>query len=346
MLDFRPTEDYEQVVSISDSSIGLKVIIAIHSTVLGPALGGTRMFSYLSDDDALKDALRLSKAMSYKASAAGLNLGGGKAVIIGDSLKDKNDSLLRAYGRYINSLGGRYITAADIGTGQKDLNIISKETKYVAGDSGRLDSAPYTAYGVYKGIKASVKEVYGMDSLKGLTIAVQGLGNVGYNLCRNLYEEDAALVITDVDEVALHRASAEFNAKAVPPEEIFDIKCNVFSPCAMGGVINSVTIPRLKCDIVAGGANNVLEELQDGDILYEKGIVYIPDYIINAGGLISVAEQGNGCSKKIMEKTEKIYYRIRDILSQARSEGIAPYKVADMIAYERIQKAKNNRITQ
>ena len=332
-------DPYEQVVFAYDNLSGLKAIIAIHNTNLGPALGGTRMYPYEHEEDALQDVLRLSRGMTYKAAAAGLNLGGGKGVIIADPRKQKTEKLLQAYGWYVDGLSGRYITAPDMGTCQEDMDVIIKETSYVTGtskDSG--DPSPFTAYGVYKGIKAAVEKEYGRSSLKGLVIVVQGLGNVGYNLCRYLYREDATLVVTDFDKLRVNRAVREFQASPVSPGDILNVECDIFAPCAMGGVLNSLTIPYLKCRIISGAANNVLEiEQEHAEELYQMGIVYVPDYIINAGGLISVSDHfWNYNREYTLEKIEGIYDTVLDVLSEAERENISPFEAANQIAYKRV----------
>ncbi|WP_366924210.1 leucine dehydrogenase [Metallumcola ferriviriculae] len=331
--------DYEQLVYAYDQYTGLKAIIAIHDTTLGPALGGTRMWPYISEEEALDDVLRLSRGMTYKAAAAGLNLGGGKAVIIGHPQKDKNEKLFRSYARYIDSLGGRYITAEDVGTCQSDMNIIKQETRHVVGVT--RDPSTFTAFGVLQGIKAAVKEVYGRDSLEGLTVAIQGLGNVGFKLCDYLNKEGAALVVTDINQAAIKKAVAEFGAKAVEPHKIYGVNCNIFAPCALGAVVSDITIPSLKCEIIAGAANNVLESNHNGDFIQQLGILYVPDYIINAGGVINVEEEliGNN-EKQTLQKVAKIYDTTRKVINLAKTQGIPTYRAADLLATKRIQQAK------
>lgn len=340
-IRFIEREPYEQVVYFYDPVTNLKAIIAIHDTTLGPALGGTRMWAYATEDEALRDVLRLSKGMTLKAAAAGLDLGGGKAVIIGDSCQDKTENLLRMYGKYVERLGGWYITAPDVGTNQQDMDVIAAETGYVVGTTGGSgDPSPFTAYGVWMGMKAAVKELYGKDSLNGLTVAVQGLGNVGYSLCRYLHNDGAKLVITDINYAAVEQACKEFNAQCVDTEEIYSIQCDVFAPSALGAVINEFTLTQLKCAIIAGPANNILESDRDGDVVHQKGICYVPDYITNSGGLINVADQLYGYDKnRVMKKVSNIYHTVSKVLALSKSEDVPTYKAADMLAMERIRKA-------
>lgn len=303
--------DYEQVLFCQDKNSGLKAIIALHDTTLGPALGGTRMWTYATEEAAVEDALRLAKGMTYKNAAAGLDLGGGKTVIIGDPRKDKNPELFRAFGRYIQSLNGRYITAEDVGTTVEDMDLIHLETDYVTGISPEFGSSgnpsPVTAYGVYMGMKAAAKEAFGSDSLEGKTVAVQGVGNVAYSLCEHLYKEGAKIIVTDINEQAVKRAAEAFKATAIDPDDIYDVDCDIYAPCALGATINDETIHRIKAKVIAGSANNQLKLPKHGDMLHEKGIVYAPDYIINAGGVINVADELNGYNRnRVMKKVEII----------------------------------------
>ncbi|TFE03178.1 branched-chain amino acid dehydrogenase [Jeotgalibacillus salarius] len=340
--------DYEQLVFCQDKNSGLKAIIAIHDTTLGPALGGTRMWTYDTEADAIEDALRLAKGMTYKNAAAGLNLGGGKTVIIGDPLKDKNDEMFRAFGRYIQGLAGRYITAEDVGTTVKDMDLIHEETDYVTGISPAFGSSgnpsPVTAYGVYRGIKAAAKEAYGSDSLEGKTIAVQGVGNVAFTLCRHLHEEGAKLIVTDINKEAVQRAVDEFGAKAVEINEIYSVECDIFAPCALGAIINDNTLEVLKADVIAGAANNQLKETKHGDILHERGIVYAPDYVINAGGVINVADELNGYNReRAMKNVEKVYDNVSRVFEIAKRDGVPSYLAADRMAEERIESMAKSR---
>lgn len=332
--------DYEQVVLCHDAASGLKAIIAIHDTTLGPALGGCRMWTYASENEAIEDALRLARGMTYKNAAAGLNLGGAKTVVIGDPKKDKSEALFRALGRYIESLGGRYITAEDVGTNVQDMEYIRMETKYVAGlGEGSGDPSPFTALGVFQGIKAACREVFGNDDVAGRKVAIQGVGNVGFNLAKFLKKAGAELIVTDIFEENVKRAVNELGAKAVKPDEIIGADCDVFAPCALGAIINDDTINKLKCKIVAGSANNQLKEERHGDILQQKGILYVPDYIINAGGVINVAaelEPGGYIKEKATRKVEALYDAVLEVIEIAKKENIPTYKAADRLAENRI----------
>ncbi|SDH36023.1 branched-chain amino acid dehydrogenase [Alteribacillus bidgolensis] len=340
--------NYEQVVVCQDKASGLKAIIVIHDTTLGPALGGTRMWRYDSEEAAFEDALRLAKGMTYKNAAAGLNLGGGKTVIIGDPRKDKNEEMFRAFGRYIQGLNGRYITAEDVGTTVEDMDIIHDETDFVTGISPAFGSSgnpsPVTAYGVYVGMKAAAKEAFGSDELTGKVIAVQGVGNVSYHLCKLLNEEGAVLIVTDIHKESVERAVRDFNAKAVDPDSIFDVECDIFSPCALGAVINDDTINRLKAKVIAGAANNQLKKDEHGEMLHEKDIVYAPDYVINAGGVINVADELYGYNReRAMKKVEGVYDNIKKVIDISKRDRIPTYLAADRLAEERIEKMKDSR---
>ncbi|MFA8438849.1 Glu/Leu/Phe/Val dehydrogenase [Pueribacillus sp. YX66] len=341
-------DDFEQVLFCQDKHSGLKAIIAIHDTTLGPALGGTRMWMYENEEQALEDALRLAKGMTYKNAAAGLNLGGGKSVIIGDPKKDKSEELLRAFGRYIQTLNGRYITAEDVGTTVEDMDLIYEETDYVTGISPAFGSSgnpsPVTAYGLYKGMKAAVLEAFGTESLQGKTIAVQGVGNVAYHLCKYLHEEGAHLIVTDINKDAVKKVVDAFQAEAVKPEDIYSVECDIFSPCALGGIINDETIEKLKAKVIAGSANNQLKEEKHGMLLFERGIVYAPDYVINAGGVINVADELYGYNReRAMKKVESIYDKISKIIEISKREQIPTSKAADRMAEERIEKMHRSR---
>jgi leucine dehydrogenase len=336
---------HEQVVFCHDAESGLDSIIAIHDTTLGPALGGTRMWPYRSTHEALVDVLRLSEGMTYKAAVADLELGGGKAVIIGDSKRDKTPELLRAHGRFVDTLGGRYITAEDVGIGVEDMEYVYEETRHVTGirssPQGSGDPSPVTAFGVYNGIKASCKQKLGSDDLKGVRIAVQGAGHVGYYVCENLAADGAVLSICDIDAERVHKVVDDFGATPVEPDAIYDVDCDVFAPCALGAIINDATLRRLRCQIVAGGANNQLEEDRHGDALDAKGILYAPDYVINAGGLINVYGEIVGYGlETAKEKAYGIYGTLLSIYEIAAEEGIPTYRAADRLARERIRKAR------
>jgi leucine dehydrogenase len=333
---------HEQVVFCSDKDSGLKAIIAIHDTTLGPALGGLRMWPYKNDDDALDDVLRLSHGMTYKAAIAGLNLGGGKAVIIGDPRKDKSEALFRSFGRFIEGLAGRYITAEDVGTSVADMEWIRQETKYVTGiqsRGGSGDPSPFTAYGVYHGIKAACKHRFGSDSIEGKTVAVQGAGSVGGYLIEHLCNEGAKVVVTDIYEervkVLMDRLE---NVSAVEPDEIYDVECDVFSPAALGGSINDQTIDRIKASIIAGAANNQLrDELRHAQALKERDILYVPDYVINAGGLINVYVELEGYSEdRALHMAGNIYDIVLQIIELAEANSILTVVASNHLAEERI----------
>lgn len=340
--------DYEQLIFCQDNASGLKAIIAIHDTTLGPALGGTRMWTYATEEQAIEDALRLSRGMTYKNAAAGLNLGGGKTVIIGDPFKDKNENMFRALGRFIQSLNGRYITAEDVGTTVNDMDIIHDETDYVTGVSQAFGSSgnpsPVTAYGVYLGMKASAKEAFGDDNLQGKIIAVQGLGNVAYTLCNYLHKDGAKLIVTDINKKAVERVVNDFNAIAVDPNDIYKQKVDIFSPCALGAIFNDETIPQLKAKVIAGSANNQLKESQHGKTIHELGIVYAPDYVINAGGVINVADELYGYNReRAMKRVETIYDNLTKIFEISKQENIPTYLAANRLAEQRIESVSKSR---
>lgn len=348
LFPYLETYEYEQLLFCHDSTSGLKAIIAVHDTTLGPALGGTRMWTYESEEAAIEDALRLARGMTYKNAAAGLNLGGGKTVIIGDPQKDKSEALFRAFGRFIQGLNGRFITAEDVGTTVADMDIIHEETDYVTGISPEFGSSgnpsPVTAYGVYRGMKAAVKEAFGTDNLEGRTVAVQGVGNVAYVLCRYLHKEGVRLIVTDIKKSAVQRAVAEFGAVAVEPDEIYDVTCDIFAPCAMGAVINDDTIPRLKAKVIAGSANNQLKDTKHGTIIHEMGMVYAPDYVINAGGVINVADELYGYNReRAMRKVEMIYDNMAKVFEISKQDGLPASIAADRMAEERIEKMRRSR---
>ncbi len=335
---------HEQVVFCHDEPTGLKAIIGIHNTVLGPALGGTRMWNYASDQEALVDVLRLSRGMTFKAAISGLNLGGGKAVIIGDARKMKNEAFLRRFGKFVQSLGGRYITAEDVNMKTRDMEYIAMETRYVTGlpdtKGGGGDPSPVTAYGTFLGMKAAAKKVYGSDSLAGKKVAVQGVGQVGGYLVDYLSKENAEVFITDIAEDRLAELGKEYGAKVVGMDEVYDLDVDIYAPCALGATLNDNTINRLKCQIVAGAANNQLEnEKIHGKMLIDKGIVYAPDFLINAGGLINVyAEYLGGYKRELAyQQAEKIYDTCLDILNKSEAEGISSQEAAIKLAQLRIE---------
>lgn len=348
---------HEKVVIFGDKDLGLNAIIAIHDTTLGPALGGCRMWGYNESKNPLYagmlDALKLSMAMTYKASAAGLDLGGGKAVIVKDPStisEEEREKIFIRFGEFVESLNGKYITAEDVGTNVKDMANIMKSTKYVVGIpeeyGGSSDPSPVTAYGVFMGIKACLKEVFGTESLEGKIVAIEGVGNVGYNLAKYLYKEGAELIVSDIVEEKAERAAKEFNAKITKPGKIYEKKCHIFSPCALGGSLNSKTIPKLRCKIVAGAANNQLKNSKsDGERLAKKGILYAPDYVINAGGLINVSMEPAISGKpydreKTLKKVENIYYRLLEIFKISKEKDIPTNVAADLMAEERIIRAR------
>ena len=330
---------HEQVVLCHEPSCGYRGIIAIHNTTLGPALGGTRFWNYGSDEEAFIDALRLARGMTYKAAVAGLNLGGGKSVIIGDNRTTRREEIFRAHGRFIESLGGRYITAEDVGTSEADMDYVNMETEHVTGMSGTSgDPSPVTAYGVYRGIKAAAQEKFGSDDLAGKRVTVQGVGHVGYYLCQYLADEGAELIVTDIDAERIERVVREFGARSVSPADIYGVEADVYAPSALGATINDKTIPQLKVQIVAGAANNVLAEERHGDELHARGILYAPDYVINGGGLISVYGELNAwTAEQSMRKASDIYGTLLRIFERAREEGIPTYRAADRVAETRIE---------
>ena len=339
-------EDYEQLVFCHDKTSGLKAIIAIHDTTLGPALGGCRMWDYASEEEAIDDVLRLAKGMTYKNAAAGLNLGGGKTVIIGKP-EQKSEFMFRALGRYVNSLNGRYITAEDVNTTVQDMDYIYEETPYVTGISESYGSSgnpsPKTAYGVYISMKRTAKEAFGDDSLKGKKIAVQGVGNVAYTMCEYLHEEGAELIVTDINEDSVQRAVDNFGAQAVGIDEIYSVDADIFAPCALGGILNDETIPQLKAKAVCGSSNNQLKDIaKHSKMLQDHGIVYAPDFVVNAGGVINVADELQGYNEeRATKKIEEMYDQIGKIFDIAKRENITTAEAADRLAEERIEGYKN-----
>ncbi len=330
---------HEQLVVCSDPSAGYRGIIAIHSTTLGPALGGTRFWKYATDEEAIVDALRLSRGMTYKNAVAGLNLGGGKAVIIGDNKTKSREMIFRAHGRFVESLGGRYVTAEDVGTSPADMDFVQMETEYVAGLAGRSgDPSPVTAHGVFRTIEASAKFRWGSDDLTGKTISLQGCGHVGYYLAKELAAAGAKLIVTDIDAERVKRVVSEFGATAVKPDEIYGVKADIFAPCALGAIINDKTIPQLKVEIVAGGANNQLAEPRHGEVLEEKGLLYAPDYVANAGGVINVySELAGWDSSRSLRKADEIYDTILGVFEIAKQDGLPTYQAADRLAERRLK---------
>lgn len=340
--------DYEQVLFCHDKASGLKAVIAIHDTTLGPALGGCRMWTYVTEDAAVEDALRLARGMTYKNAAAGLNLGGGKTVIIGDPFQEKNEEMFRALGRFIQGLNGRYITAEDVGTTVADMDLIHEETDYVTGISPAFGSSgnpsPVTAYGVYLGMKAAAKEAYGDEALSGRTVAVQGLGNVAYTLCEYLHKEGAKLIVTDINAKAVERVVQDFRAKAVAPDDIYKQQADIFSPCALGAILNDDTISQLTVKVIAGSANNQLAESRHGQKLHELGIIYAPDYVINAGGVINVADELYGYNReRAMKRVGSIASSLTKIFAISKEQNIPTYVAANRLAEERIARVAKSR---
>jgi leucine dehydrogenase len=329
---------HEQVLLSHDPSCGYFGIIAIHDTTLGPALGGTRFWQYASTDEAITDALRLARGMTYKSAVAGINLGGGKSVIVGDNKRTDREALFRAHGRFIETLGGRYITAEDIGTSPADMEYIKLETDHVAGLLGLSgDPSPVTGYGVYVGMKAAARERWGSDTLAGKTVAVQGAGKVAYHLMQHLHAEGAGIIVTDIDAEKVRRAVQEFGARPVTPDTIGDQDADIFSPNALGATINDKTLPRLKAQVIAGGANNQLAEDRHGDELEKRGILYAPDYVINGGGVINVyGELHRWPVERAKKKAGEIYETLLRIFEIARRERIPTYRAADRLAEQRI----------
>jgi leucine dehydrogenase len=334
---------HEQVVFCQDSVTGLKAIIAIHNTVLGPALGGTRMWNYTSEQEALTDVLRLSRGMTFKAAISGLNLGGGKAVIIGDASTMKSEAFLRRFGKFVNSLNGKYITAEDVNMKTSDMEYINMETKHVTGlpesMGGGGDPSPVTAFGVYMGMKATAKKVFGTDSLSGKRIAVQGVGQVGQHLVEYLVKENADVFIADLFEDKVKSIAQKLGVKAVGQDEIYDVDSDIYAPCALGATINDETIGRLKCSMIAGAANNQLkDEVKHGYMLMDRSITYAPDFLINAGGLINVYNEylGNYNRKRVFEQAEKIYDTCLNILKLADREKISSQEAATRLAEQRV----------
>ena len=331
---------HEQVVFCHNGDVGLRAIIAIHNSTLGPALGGTRMWPYETEEEALRDVLRLSRGMTNKAAVAGLNLGGGKAVIIGDPRKDKSEALFRAFGRFIDTLNGRYITAEDVGIDVNDMEFVFQETENVVGvhqaHGGSGDPSPYTAHGSIQGMKAALQKVFGDEDLSHRTFAVQGTGHVGLHLVKQLRKEGAKVFACDIMEDSL-AAAVEAGAEAVGVDEIYDLDVDVFAPAALGAVINEETIPRLKCKIVAGPANNQLANDEAGNELERRGILYAPDYAVNAGGLMNVSIEFEGWNhERALRMTRTIYYNVSQIFRIAERDGIPTWQAADRMAEERI----------
>jgi leucine dehydrogenase len=345
-----PIPGYEKVVMAEDASIGFKSIIAVHDTTLGPALGGLRMWPYESEIQALTDVLRLSRGMTYKSAVARTGLGGGKSVIFGDPKKDKKPAVFRAMGEFVESFGGRYITAEDVGTSVEDMKWIREKTNWVTGrdhnDGGSGDPSPFTALGVFLGLKACVEETLKKKSLKGVKVGIQGVGHVGLYLGRLLKEAGCELVLCDVDAQKLEVVAKELGARTCAPDAIYSQEVDVYAPCALGATVNDRTIPLLRCKVIAGGANNVLQDPRHGLALLERGIAYAPDYVINAGGVINVSFElvpGGYDEKKSRRKVEGIYETLKQILRIARDEEITTAKAADRLAEEILSEGKRRK---
>ncbi|HXJ65671.1 MAG TPA: Glu/Leu/Phe/Val dehydrogenase [Actinomycetota bacterium] len=336
-------DEFEEVVFFHDRPSRLRAIVAIHSTAMGPALGGTRFYPYRNEADALEDVLRLARGMTFKAAAAGLDLGGGKAVIIGNPMRLGSEELFRAYGRFLDTLQGRYITAEDVGTRGEDMDTIRRETRSVVGVSpsmgGSGDPSPVTAWGVYQGLIACAEEAWKDSSLAGKKVAVQGVGKVGYWLVKHLRDAGAEIVVADVDVDAVARAVREFDVETADPDKIHAVDCDIFAPCALGGIIRDDTLPELKCRVVAGSANNQLEREEHGEALQQMGVLYAPDYVINAGGLINVADELRGYDRdRAMAKVEGIYRTLREVFLVAGERHVSTAQAADAVAQSRIER--------
>jgi leucine dehydrogenase len=333
---------HEELVLASDPSCGYRGIIAVHSTRLGPALGGTRFWQYDSDEDAIIDALRLSRGMTYKNAVAGLDLGGGKSVIIGDNRTTDRENIFRAHGRAVESLGGRYITAEDVGTGTSDMDFVHMETDHVAGLKHKSgDPSPVTAHGVFRAIQASAKNRWGSDDLNGKVVTILGVGNVGRYLAKELHEAGAKLIVSDIRPERAAKVASETGAKVVDSDAIISEKADIFAPCALGGIINDDTLPRLKVEVIAGGANNQLLEERHGRLLEEMGMQYAPDYVANAGGVINVfGEVAGWDSERSLRKADEIYDTVLSVFEIARTDGIPSYEAADRLAERRLASVK------
>ena len=339
-------DGHEQIVFCNDEDTGLKAIIGIHNTVLGPALGGTRMWTYNSEWDALNDVLRLSRGMTYKAAITGLNLGGGKAVIIGDAKTQKNDALMRRFGEFVHSLSGKYITAEDMGMETRDMDVVKEVTPYVTGISeskgGAGNPSPITAYGVLMGMKAAAKFQFGTDNLAGKKVLVQGVGHVGETLVKHITDEGAKVIINDINEARLEELSKKYGANVVLGNDIYGLDVDIYAPCALGATINDDTINQIQAKVIAGAANNQLaDEIKHGRLLRERGIAYAPDFLINAGGIINVYAELEGYGKdEIIRKTENIYNTTLDIFNLSQKEDITTHRAAFNIAQNRIDTRK------
>lgn len=350
VFDLIGAEEHESIHFGVDHETGLRSIIAIHSTVLGPALGGTRFFAYQDEEAAIVDVLRLSKGMTYKAACAGLSFGGGKAVIIGDPDSLRSEGLFRAYGRFVDTLGGRYITAEDVGTIVPDMTIVATETAHVSGlpidQGGSGDPSPATARGVVAAIEAVSEHIWRSDDLAGRRVAVKGVGKVGMSLVERLTVRGAEVVVADIDEAAAQRASTEFGAKVTSVSDIHMVDCDIFAPCALGADLNAVSIPQLSCVAIAGSANNQLATDEDGQRLKDAGIVYAPDFVVNAGGIINIAaEHGGYTTEKAQRMIDQVRPNVAEILTKAEELDIDTHSAAEHVADARIASARMNRRT-
>ncbi len=338
LLERASTNEHERVVFGTDSAVGYRGIIAIHNTTLGPAVGGIRFWNYSNDEAALEDALRLSRGMTYKNALAGLPFGGGKSIIIGDNKTLERESIFRAHGRFVETFGGHYIAGEDVGTSPSDMEYVRQETRHVAGLAGRSgDPSPSTAHGVFRSVQATAKYRWGSDDIAGRTVALQGCGNVGYHLCKELHQAGVKLVVTDTDPVRRRRCVTELGAKEVQPDEIYGVEADIFAPCALGGILNEQTIPKLNVEVVVGGANNQLLRLEHGNMLEKRNILYAPDYVANAGGVI------NGCIELLgwerayaFSKVHAIYDTLLSIFEIAKTDRIPTYRAADRLAERRL----------
>ncbi len=343
IFDLMETQDYENIFFCQEKTLGLKAIIAIHDTTLGPAAGGIRMWPYESEAEAIQDALRLARGMTYKCAAAGASYGGGKCVVIGDPKRDKTEIRLRALGRFINRLNGLFLTGVDVGTTPDDMLVIRQETPYVVtipeAWGGPSDGSQATAYGVVQGIRACLNEVYGSSDLRGRTIALQGIGAVGIHALQYLVEAGAVVTIADIDKERTRLAGSQYNVSVVSTDEIHSLRVDVYCPCALGNVLNDRTIPELRCKIVCGSANNQLGENRHGDALQDRGILYAPDYIVNAGGLLSNLDSlnpGGFNEQRAMEQVSRLYGSMENIITISKEQNIPTYQAADVLAEQRI----------
>ena len=348
-VEYMQKKGHRELAVWTDTETGLKAFIAIHDLTLGPALGGTRIWPHATDEDAIMDVLRLARAMTYKSAAAGLDLGGGKGLILADPRKDKTEALLRSYGRFVDSMGGRYVTTEDVGANAQDMEWISRETKHVVGLSEELggsgNPARVTGFGVYQAMRACAEAAWGSDSLEGRTVAMQGFGNVASSIAVHVKEAGAKLVITDISDAAIAKAEAMGVAAIVEPDAIFDVECDIFAPCALGGSLNSGTIPRLRSAVVCGAANNQLADDHCAELLRKRGILYAPDFIGNAGGVINVYfELGRAYDRDAaMEKTAHIYDTMGRVIATSNREDITTAEAANRIAEERLEAARRDR---